>query len=154
MRQLLLLFALLASSLFAEEIKFGPTTITAEGPSSARYERQQRFLDRVEKKWAKKFYLTTWDVTIRAVPEELLEGLCFPKECMAASYWDPIAHTGTILIMDSIDYNKHARKELRKRHMTVRDDQRDSVLHEILHNVIRNMREEVAVVTLTSLLKP
>jgi hypothetical protein len=45
-------------------------------------------------------------------------------------------------------------QELRKRRMSVADDQRDSVLHEILHNVIENMDEESAVVILTRLLHP
>jgi hypothetical protein len=73
------------------------------------------------------------------------------KPCLALSVWDIPTRTGTIFVLLRSDYTKATLKKL---HTSAKADQKDSVVHELVHNVVGNMKNEYAVVTLTHALKP
>ena len=72
--------------------------------------------------------------------------------CIAASYWDVPERKGTIYVTMRSDYTPALKKEWDVKN--VKADQRDSVVHEMLHNVVENMTNEGAVQVITRLLKP
>ena len=145
--RLLLLFFLLLTSIIAE-----PITIVPVHPTKAYIKEQKRLL-KVERKWAKPFHMTDWTIELTPVPLEILQEIC-PYACMAASNWHPEFRYGQIYILEQSGYTKAMKAGLKAAHRTVWDDQRDSVVHEMLHNVLGNMNRESAVVILTHLLKP
>lgn len=102
--------------------------------------------------WVRNLGIGDWDIKIYIVPIFALQVLC-PVPCMAASHWDVEHMAGTMYILRRADYTPEL---LKARHIIVtpKADQRDSVLHEMLHMVIDDMTEEGAVVTLTRAFKP
>lgn len=121
--------------------------------------KEVEFFYKIEKKWAANFLMEDWTVAIIPGDRNVLDHFCpidfftlMPSQCMAVSKWDAINHTGWMVILDEKAYSPEAKKSLKKHHATIRDDQKDSVVHELVHNVIQNMSNEGAVVTLTHFL--
>lgn len=63
-------------------------------------------------------------------------------------------HSGVIMVLQASEYTKEMKEDLRKRHMSIKSDQRNSVVHEMMHNVFEHMDEEKAVTIITGLLNP
>ena len=150
---------LLVSSLSADTAQEVPQIpgyhviqIVPDNPTPA-YKREKRYLEKTEQKWAKVFHIETWAVEVYPVPFTTLQQVC-AVPCMAASDWNPYLHTGVIFVLQESDYSTRMKAELRKEHISIKSDQRNSVVHEILHNVVEHMNEEIAVQILTNLLHP
>ena len=94
-----------------------------------------------------------WKVSLRVATNEELERLC-GEPCVAASRFRLVDKSGEILILCGKCYTKHQRDWARSQGRSVRKDQRDSVVHELLHAIWGLMREEAAIRMLTDLLKP
>ena len=106
-------------------------------------------LARVLHKWQAMFRMADWKISVGLVPREMLP--C-AQECVAASSFDVGSRRGSILVLRRADYTPEIR-----RHFAVKNvprDQRDSIVHELLHCVLDNMYPEAAVQVLSRALKP
>lgn len=102
--------------------------------------------------WQHKLQIEEFHITVVVVPLAVLETIN-PTPCLAASTWDIEDREGMIFILRRADYTK----EFMKRsgvHKSPKADQRDSVLHEMMHLIVEHMATEAAVVTITTALKP
>jgi hypothetical protein len=132
--KLLAVFLLLTASLFASET---------------------RDLERTTKIWQNKLGMAHWSIVIKPVPKIILENLLCPEgksECLAVSKWDVHSQSGMIFVMMRDDYTKEMKKQMKLK--SVKADQRDSVVHEMLHNLWAHMEEEHAMWVLSHALKP
>jgi hypothetical protein len=103
-------------------------------------------------KWRKPFHVQNWDITIKPVPIEMLEILHPNGRVLALSSFDPDKKEGIIFVLMRSDYTKET---IKNNHIkNVKQDQRDSVVHELVHNIINHMDEENAVVVITKIIKP
>lgn len=136
MRRFLTVFLLLLSSL----------------PASAS---EAQDLKRTTQLWAQRLDIAEFKITVVPVPFIFLLSVCQGK-CLAASYWTVKNRTGTVFILQRSAYTpeiceaNHIKYDLKH----IKADQRDSVVHELLHNVVQNMDTEYAVSTLSHAFKP
>ncbi len=129
MRKIIALLILSSLSIFAGEIKD-----------------LQKYSDH----WQQYFGMSDWKVTIRPVPEFILQDVMGVKEIvMGASLWDVEEKTGTIMILMREEYTPEI---IKKWNVTsIKLDQQDSVLHEYLHNIIEHAKAEWAIQHITRL---
>ena len=113
-------------------------------------------LEKIKQKWMKKFYMEKWNVVLQIISSDQLQEICpyEVKYCMASSSWDVHEKTGIIFVIRKQDYTNQMKDDLKKDHSTVKADQRNSVVHEMVHNIWNHMPEETAVQLLTGLLHP
>jgi hypothetical protein len=135
-------------------------TYSPEHPTAA-YKKEKHDLESVYHKWSKTFHMDDWNVEVSPVPLAFLKEYCPPDlndptalTCAAASDWSPWTHRGVMFVLQRSDYTADMKKYLRQQHVSIWSDQRNSVVHEILHNVIEHANEEFAVRTLTGLINP
>jgi hypothetical protein len=127
--------------------KYVPEHITPE------FLKEKHELEQVYKKWAVIFHMEDWNTEVTPVPLSFLKEFC-PSECFAGSNWNIYDESGVMFILQRSEYTNEMKKSLRQRHVSIWSDQRNSVLHEILHNVIEHGYEEAVVSTLANLLNP
>lgn len=108
-------------------------------------------LERTVEKWKPAFYMHDFEVHLHLVSLEQLRSLC-EKECVAASLFDVSAKRGEIFVLRRKDYSDAVKRQLRI--SDVKADQRNSVVHEMIHCLYRNMAEESAVSVLAAALRP
>ena len=130
--KLLTIFLLLTATLFGSETKD---------------------LERTVRVWKNKLSMADWTIVIKPVPKIILANfICEDSECFAASNWSVRSKTGVIFVMMREDYTKEMKKEMK--YKNIKSDQRNSVVHEMLHNIWKNMDEEYAMWVLSKALKP
>jgi len=110
-------------------------------------------LKAVERKWAARFYMDDWRVSLRLAENAELELHC-GAPCVAASKFKLADKTGEILVLCQKCYTARQKDWIRSQGRTLKEDQRDSVVHELLHNIWANAEEEFAIAMLTKLFKP
>lgn len=123
-----------------------------EHPTKA-FLNEKHFLEKVQKPWLKTFHMEDWDINLTPVPLSVLKENCV-RSCFAVSWWDGEYHRGTVFVLERSEYTPEMKKELKEAQIGLKEDQRNSVVHELLHNVLLNMHQEAAVQILTNLLKP
>ncbi len=103
-------------------------------------------LDRQLKTWQKRLGMDDWRLNIRLVRQSNLE-----KNTWGNAEWDPNLKTGTISVLDPVDYNLHG--------ADLRLDMECTIVHELVHIQVapfdapnENMREDVVNRIMTALM--
>lgn len=130
MKRLLLLFLLSASLMFASE---------------------QSDLEKQVKIWAPRFGMEDWTITVEAIPEYALQSF-LGYFCFGASTWDVDTKTGHILVLERSSYTKEMKEIGHIKHIKL--DQKNTVVHEMIHNVVAHAEDEFAVQVLTEQIVP
>ncbi len=103
--------------------------------------------------------MESWTLTIHLATLIEIQERAKCLQCVAVSEWsyDPDPRLGELWVMKLSEYNPNYYKMFeykRKSKRWARWDQRNSVVHELIHNVIRNANEEAAVAMLTNAINP
>jgi hypothetical protein len=103
-------------------------------------------LDRQLKTWQRRLGMDDWRLTIRLVRQNDLD-----KNTWGNAEWDPKGKTGTISVLDPVDYNL--------RGADLRLDMECTIVHELVHMQVapfdapdENVREDVVNHIMTALL--
>lgn len=103
-------------------------------------------LDRQLKSWQKRLGMEDWRLTVRLVRQKDLD-----KATWGNAEWDPFEKTGTISVLDPIDYNLKGGG--------LRLDMECTIVHELVHIQVspldardENVREDVVNRIMTALL--
>ena len=105
-------------------------------------------LERTTKEWQQKLQLTDWTITVRPVPMLVVQMIRQGKPAAALSLWDLETRNGIIFIVMRADYPKTMPMA------KIKADQRDSVVHEMLHNIIEHAPLETGIGIISKALKP
>jgi hypothetical protein len=103
-------------------------------------------LDQKLKSWQRRLGMDDWRLTIRLVREKDLD-----KNTWGNAEWDPNQKTGTISVLDPVDYNLRGAE--------LRLDMECTIVHELVHIQVapfdapnENLREDVVNRIMTALL--
>lgn len=96
-------------------------------------------------KWGPAFNLENWAIDLKMVTQEEIQ-IIHRKPAAALSSWRPAERYGVMLVLKKDDYIPLPRS------LSIQEDQEDSVVHEMLHNVFQNMPQEHAVQIISRLL--
>lgn len=103
-------------------------------------------LDRQLKTWQKRLGMEDWRLTVKLVRQSSLE-----KNTWGNAEWDPAGKTGTISVLDPVDYNLTG--------ADLRLDMECTIVHELVHIQVapfdapdENVREDVVNRIMTALL--
>ncbi len=112
---------------------------------------EQQDLEKIVKTWAPKLGLTNWTVEVTIVPyEDLL--LQLQRPVLGASTWDVATKTGKIWVCSRDSYSPALLKD---EHVTnIKLDQENTVVHEMIHNLMEHADEEWAVQLLSEQIVP
>jgi hypothetical protein len=124
--------------------------------SSVAFAGELEDLQKTTKIWQHQFGMDSWTVTVSTVTQDELRLIAaYGGDIDAASLCSVDEHTCWIYILRRDAYTSEHMKVWGIKGMRgIRRDQRNSVVHELLHNVIGNGDEEWAVQLLAHLLSP
>jgi len=115
---------------------------------------ESEMLKKVERKWSARFEMSDWNVDVRAVSRAELNKVCRTEHCLGHSTWILPLERGVILVLKASEYPEDVKADLRKRRVSIAADQRNTVVHEILHCVWAFMDEEYAIEFIVKWMKP
>ena len=112
---------------------------------------EQQDLEKIVNNWAPKLGLTNWTIEVTIVPyEDLL--LQLQRPVLGASTWDVPTKTGKIWVCSRDSYSPALLKD---EHVTnIKLDQENTVVHEMIHNLMEHADEEWAVQLLSEQIVP
>lgn len=152
MKKLILLFALLSGLSFGGEFPAPRDPITvAPGAVDPEF----RELEGLMRLYQKKFRMEKWTLTLHLTTHAVIE--VSKPGAFAVTEWDYEDRTADLWIMRLAEYTPKFWIDHGVDPQTVewaKADQRDSVVHELIHGVIRYADEEAAVSMLTGAIAP
>ena len=112
-------------------------------------------LVRTTKTWQHRLGMDSWKISVVPATMGMILDVNDDKPVFAFSSFDVEAKVGVVMIMRRADYTPQMKSVAKITTMRqVRADQRNSVLHELLHVLVAHADEEWAVSRLALLLKP
>ena len=109
--------------------------------------------------WKTKLAMKDWDIQVKTFSLKDIMKIC-EEPCMAASKWNVEHKVGLIAILSRDGY-KTLQAMAKEKGITintpikdVKADQRDSIVHEMLRNLAKNMEPDDALSVITKALKP
>lgn len=120
---------------------------------------EQQDLDKQVNIWKSKFGMKDWTIVVTPVSVEELIKIHPAGPILGASQYDVESRSGVILVLRRADYPEFKKSlilngfEVGKKDLVDPiKDQKDTVVHELLHNIFQNANQEFAVSELAHLL--
>ena len=95
---------------------------------------EQADLNKTLVEWQTRFDLNEWSIVVKPIPKLALQMLMDGADVAAASWWSPTSKKAYIFILARSEYTTEILKEWNAKN--AKTDQKNSVIHELLHGVM------------------